>query len=387
MPKKRKKRRSRKRKSNRTSFPLGLYLVIGCLSAGIIWLISIRIPPETVLPTPATLAQATPDPESAITEVAKKLGVTPPRITKTKEKSKQQYRLPIDRDKMDLTYANMIVKSELENRGAKLTSGKAADNKQILTFKQGRKDVEVNLYYDKAPVKAKTNPKYIAIVVDDFGSVQGDLLQGFLSLPAEVTFAIFPGMAHSVQTMEQARGQSRETLIHVPMEPIGYPRVNPGENPILVQMGQNEVEKLLNRHFSELPYCLGINNHMGSLATTDAAVMGHVMKILRDKNKVFLDSRTSNVSIAYQTAQKHHIPAYRNDIFLDAPDISQATMEKKLEQIKNLSASRNYIIAITHCHSHEKLQYLRTFISRLQAEGFTLIPLSQYGKYDVPPIS
>ncbi|HNT52842.1 MAG TPA: hypothetical protein PKH19_05515, partial [Candidatus Syntrophosphaera sp.] len=153
MPKKRKKRKSRKRKSNRTSFPLGLYLVIGCLSTGIIWLISIRIPPETVLPTPATLAQATPDPESAITEVAKKLGVTPPRITKTKEKSKQQYRLPIDRDKMDLTYANMIVKSELENRGAKLTSGKAADNKQILTFKQGRKDVEVNLYYDKAPVK------------------------------------------------------------------------------------------------------------------------------------------------------------------------------------------------------------------------------------------
>ncbi len=386
MPRKTNRRKSKKRKSRKKPFPLGLYLVIGFLCAGIIWLISIR-PGEETPDVQEVAVEEVSDPGQAIDAAARKLGI--PQLQKAEsqeQKSKLKYDLPIDRGKMDLTFANAIVKTELEKRGAKLTSGKAANSKQVLTFKSGKKEMEVNLYYDKTPAKAARSNKFVAIVVDDFGSIKGDLLQEFLDLPREITFAIFPGMDNSVSTMERARSQGRETLIHIPMEPLDYPAVNPGKDPILVQMGQAEVERTLNRALNELPHSLGINNHMGSLATTDAVVMGHVMEVLKKKGKVFLDSRTSNVSVAYQTAQKMHVPAYRNDIFLDSPDISDATLNRKLEQIRTMSAARNNIIAITHCHSGEKLAYLRTFIQKLKAEGYTLIPLSQVGKYDVPLI-
>jgi len=131
---------------------------------------------------------------------------------------------------------------------------------------------------------------------------------------------------------------------------------------------------------------MGVNNHMGSLATSDDTIMGWVMDVLKKKNKGFLDSRTSNVSIAYQAAQKARIPAWRNDIFLDSPDITDQTLERKLEAIQTMSAGKNTVVAITHCHNLDKLTYLKKFLERAQSMGFTLIPLSQVGKNDITPI-
>ncbi|HOZ00871.1 MAG TPA: divergent polysaccharide deacetylase family protein [Candidatus Syntrophosphaera sp.] len=383
MPRKTKRRKKRKT-GKQDHFPLGLWLLVGFLCAGIVWLISIRPESLSEKPQEVETAQSSAEPDQVVEQAAKKLGIPQPKIKK--DTAKKEYSLPIDRGKMDLTFANMIVKNEFESKGAKQTSGKAAANKQTLTFKAGKKNAEVNLYYDKKEPKSAATPKYIAIVVDDFGSVKGDLLQGFLDLPREVTFAIFPDLDNSVSTMELAKAQGRETLVHVPMEPIDYPVVNPGKDPILVDMSQAEVERVINRSLNEMPYCLGINNHMGSLATSDQRCMGFVMEALRKRGKAFLDSRTSNVSVAYQTAQKERITTYRNDLFLDSPDISNATMERKIQQILNLGASSREVVAITHCHSSQKLAYLKTFIARIRAEGYTLIPLSRVGKYDVPLI-
>jgi len=175
-------------------------------------------------------------------------------------------------------------------------------------------------------------------------------------------------------------------LIHVPMEPIGYPSVNPGKNAVLVQHGEAQIVKMLDGFIADLPDAIGINNHMGSLATTDADIMQVVMNTLKKHNKAFLDSRTTNVSVAYQTAQKSHIRAFRNDLFLDSPNISQSTMDAKLNQIIQMSASNKHIIAITHCHNEDKLDYLKSFISRLKKAGFSLVPLSEHGSHEVPEI-
>ncbi len=296
------------------------------------------------------------------------------------------YTIPINRTEMDLTYANMIFKGELERNGASFVKGTDSSGKQSLTFssKQSNEKYVLNLYYDSKLYSGKQNPKTIAIVVDDFGSISGDLLDGFLTLDKAVTFAIFPDEPHSVDTMRRATEQGRETIIHVPMEPIGYPKVNPGKNAVFVQYSDDQIDRLISRFIKQLPDCIGINNHMGSLATTDEGVMKAVMSTLKKNDKLFLDSRTSNVSVAYPIAQKAHIRSYRNDMFLDSPNISQSTMDTKLSEIISLSASKSNIIAITHCHSQDKLQYLRKIIAHLKGAGFTLVPLSQIGQYKVP---
>ncbi|MDP2173262.1 MAG: divergent polysaccharide deacetylase family protein [Candidatus Cloacimonadaceae bacterium] len=298
------------------------------------------------------------------------------------------YNVPLNRGEMEMNYANMLFKGYVERGGGVLDTAIESGSKQIMTFskKGDPKKYQVVLYYDSKPYATKITSRNIAIVVDDFGTIGGELLEGFLDLPPEVTFAIFPEMHNSVHTMDRAHQQGRESIIHVPMEPIGFPKVDPGKNAILVQMKDGEIDRLINRFINNMPLCIGINNHMGSLATTDPDIMQAVMITVKARDRIFLDSRTSNVSVAYQTAQKAHIPAFRNDIFLDSPDISKKTMDAKLEQIISMSATNNSIIAITHCHNKDKLVYLREFIARLRKEGFNLVPLSKIGKYSVPQI-
>ncbi len=328
------------------------------------------------------------DLESNIFATLDKLGVPRSYCQRHKKSNLISFSVPIDRSVMDLTYANMIFKGELERLGGVFVKGTDTSGKQSLLFRSRLKplDYQVNLYYDNKLYAKKSNPRTIAIVVDDFGSIGGELLDGFFELDRSVCFAIFPDEPNSIITMQRAKDQGRTSIIHVPMEPIGYPSVNPGKNAILVQYGEAQIEKLISRFIHELPDCEGINNHMGSLATTDEDVMRAVMNALKKYNKFFLDSRTSNVSVGYSTAQKAHLRSFRNDLFLDSPNISQSTMDAKLTQIIELSATKNNIIAITHCHNNEKLDYLKRFISRLKAAGFTLVPVTEIGKYNVPEL-
>jgi len=356
--------------------------------------VAVNSEPQTTLPDPK-IVKANPAPKPGETELdlvirqtADKLGV-PEQSTKRRKKDLLvTFSIPIDRSQMDLTYANMIFKGELERHGATLLKGDDSRSKQSLSFYSNAYPEKyiLDLFYDSKPYSNKESTKTITIVVDDFGAIGGSLLDACFEIDSEVVFAIFPDEPYSVETMKRATRQGRETIIHVPMEPIGYPSVNPGKNPILVQHTEAQIDRALTKFINQLPDCKGINNHMGSLATTDPDVMQAVMNTLKKHDKYFLDSRTTNVSVAYPVAQKSHIRAYRNDIFLDSPNISQSNMEAKLSQIIQMSQSKNSIIAITHCHNKEKLEYLRSFITRLKKAGFRLVPLSEVGEYKVPEI-
>ncbi len=327
-------------------------------------------------------------PETAITATINKLGIPKSYFRQRNVENITVFNVPIDKSEMDLVYANMIFKGELERNGAKFIKGMDTKEKQTLlfSFPDSAKQYQINIYYDSKLYLNKQKKRTISIVVDDFGTIGGELLSGFLALDKEVCFAIFPDEQYSVQTMNLAKEQGRITIIHIPMEPIGYPEVNPGKNPILVQYDTHQIDKILSRAIEQLPYCEGVNNHMGSLATTDEDVMNAVMATLKKHNKFYLDSRTSNVSVAYSVAQKNHLRSYRNDLFLDSPNISQSTMDAKLNQIIELSNRNQNVIAITHCHNSDKLDYLKRIISRLKAAGFTLIPLTDIDKYNVPTI-
>jgi polysaccharide deacetylase 2 family uncharacterized protein YibQ len=374
------------RYKTKKDIPVGLYLLILLLCGAIIFVIVYKGEKTEIISEYQEPSTKKFSPSELLQTLEEKFDLVDGSLQIKTINQKKQFSIPVNPNKMDLTFANMIVKGEFETRGGKLISGIVEDGGQVLTFNVGTDTYQVKLYYKKPVSVLRKSPKYMAIVVDDFGAIGGELLQGFLNLPVEIDFAILPGLSYSEETMNRAYEQGRETLVHLPMEPLDYPLQNPGKDAILVQMDKSEVEKIVLKHLNSLPLCSGVNNHMGSLATTDKEIMSYVMEVLRKKGKFFLDSRTSAVSVAYQTAQKAHILAFRNDLFLDSPDMTTATMESKIERVKQISQNRNYVIAITHCHSLDKLKYLQDFISRIQKEGFILKRLSDLKETEVPSI-
>lgn len=326
--------------------------------------------------------------EKSIYTALNKLHIEEKNIRRRKKDSQINYTVPINPLVNDLTFANMIIKGEVERVSGIFNSGVEQGRRQILTFtdkESGFKHI-VELFYRRDESTPGTKSRALSIIVDDFGNYGGALLTEFAKTHPAVTFAILPHTPYAEESMQLARQHGHEFIIHVPMEPINYPRENPGDHAIFIQLSANEISRRMERFINQLPDCIGVNNHMGSLATADENTMQSVMQTLRKHNLLFVDSRTTSSSVAYNVAQKNLVPAFKRDVFLDEPDLSDANLNKKISECVSLAQTRPYVIAIMHCRTEAHLKYLNSFIARAEQAGFELVPLSQLGAHKLPEI-
>ena len=171
----------------------------------------------------------------------------------------------------------------------------------------------------------------LAIVIDDLGHNLESAAK-FTALPLPLTFAVFPMLENSLKVAAYFADYNRDIILHAPMEPRGYPSVNPGPGALLSSMGDEELSAVFVEDLQFLPGIIGVNNHMGSRLTADPQKMAQVMKILRGRNLFFLDSRTIADSVAYKRAVEAGIPALQRDVFLD----NVQDVEYIVEQFKAL---------------------------------------------------
>src|SRR5439155_849444 len=111
-----------------------------------------------------------------------------------------------------------------------------------------------------------------------------------------------------------------------------------------------EVAAMVDRFLQNVPDAAGVNNHQGSQATADAALMDELMPVLRDRHLFYLDSRTTAATVAYDTAQDFGVrSAFRNVPFLD--DVTQvAAVRKQLELSLRGAREKGEALAIGHPH-------------------------------------
>ncbi|MEA3333992.1 MAG: divergent polysaccharide deacetylase family protein [Pseudomonadota bacterium] len=171
----------------------------------------------------------------------------------------------------------------------------------------------------------------LAIVIDDMGHSLESAAE-FSALPLPLTFAIFPLLKNSLKVASHFVDHHCDIILHAPMEPRGYPLVDPGPGALFISMGDEEVCSVFLEDLQFIPGIIGVNNHMGSRLTADPQKMALVMEMLKGRDLFFLDSRTIADSAAYEKAVEAGIPALQRDIFLDnVPDV-----EHIMEQFRAL---------------------------------------------------
>ena len=146
-----------------------------------------------------------------------------------------------------------------------------------------------------------------AIVIDDVGN-DLEATRKLLALDYPLTFSVLPYVRYSRISAEEAHRSGHEVMLHLPMEPEPGAHASPGEGAILVGMNAAEVRKAVESDLEAVPFVAGVNNHMGSRATREAALMDEVMKTLAGHRLYFIDSRTTATSLALDTARRQHLP-------------------------------------------------------------------------------
>ncbi len=197
------------------------------------------------------------------------------------------------------------------------------------------------------PPPSVPGPK-LTIVIDDMGE-HAEFARALARLSFPVTFSIWPNAGQSRETAAVARKAGREVLAHVPMQPKGWPGINPGPQALYVSMDADEIRQTLRRNLDRLPEAVGINNHMGSRFTESAPGMGTVMDVLAERGLFYLDSVTSPRSVGAAEARQAGLRAFKRDVFLDNERNVQAIIHQ-LRLTESLARRNGRAIAIGHPH-------------------------------------
>lgn len=378
------KRRKKRTKNSGRSY-LGLIVLFVLLSLITVMIIRNRAARED---RPTDIPEIT-KVEDAIKHAAVQLGVPDALYRKTVRDDAVHISIVLDPNRVDLVFANMIITGQVELVGGEILTGTESPGGTAHTLRihdpAKETDYVVRLVYDRQSRYAPKAPM-LAIIVDDFGEFAGPLLNDFLATDRNVTFSILPNLRYSGRVMEEAVAMGREVMLHIPMEPVGYPRLNPGENPILVEQSDREINRIIDGYMRQLPQVSGANNHMGSLATADERVMTAVLSSLARHNLYFIDSRTTAHTTAVEIGQRLQIPVGQRDLFLDDPDSSEATVRERLRQLAALKEQKDKVVVITHCFDRQRLDMLNLFIAEAKKMGFEIVPVSRLFISELPEI-
>ena len=221
----------------------------------------------------------------------------------------------------------------------------------------------------QTPVETEKIPMrgVIGLIIDDFGYRNDHVSNGFLQLPGKLTYAIIPGHDYSQLFSKKAYDAGYEIIVHLPMENIG--KTYGEEEYVLMSYFQDdEIKNRINKAFDLLPESIGLNNHQGSRGTADSRVMTLVAGVIKEKKKFFIDSRTTNNSLAETTMRKYGVPTNKRDIFLDN-ELDEEKIKIQLLELADVSEEKGIAIGIGHVKP-QTLNVLAKEIPVLQKKGF-----------------
>ncbi|MBN2184474.1 MAG: divergent polysaccharide deacetylase family protein [Candidatus Krumholzibacteriota bacterium] len=278
-----------------------------------------------------------------------------------------------------LEQVNAAIDRAVETAGAGIRSGREVKTDLVLELDVGTKRfITHRCFIAKGKSRRKETDSengspMIAIVVDDFGFFNNSLVRDFLGLEAPLTVTVIPGLKHSSKICRMAKEAGKQVLCHLPMEPEkGADDV--GDIPLVrVSMGSDEIENIVAKALKDTPGVSGVNNHMGSKATSDRRVMEAVLKVCRKEGLFFFDSLTSPNSVVAEAAAEIGVKTGRNDLFLD--NKKEYTREK-MKKLLSIAVRKGRVAAIMHVRK-ESLKELQWLIEESRDRGIKMVYLSE----------
>jgi polysaccharide deacetylase 2 family uncharacterized protein YibQ len=217
--------------------------------------------------------------------------------------------------------------------------------------------------------REKTGTAQLAIILDDLGNDRA-VADAIFALPYPLTVSVLPHHTHSMDIAEEAHRRGYEVMLHLPMQSVGNEM--PEAHELHPGMTADEIPVLFEQMMQSVPYAAGVNNHQGSQATADPALMEELMPVLQKWNLFYVDSRTTAATVAYDTAQRLGVRSgFRNVPFLD--DVAEvAAVRKQLELALRGAKEKGEAIAIGHPHP-ATLRALSELLPQAGARGVQLV--------------
>jgi len=244
--------------------------------------------------------------------------------------------------------------------------------KQSVIFAEENLTKEQSLNPQENVKTIKTSKPKLAIIIDDIANASQ--VKGLKALNLKLNPSFFPSDKNHSQTPKLA-SQFDFYMVHLPLAALNYNKpeldtLNPSDSKEKILKKIKKIKK----DFKDLKF---INNHTGSLFTSNEEAMRKLYEVLKSQNIFFVDSKTIGNSKASKVAGELNMPYIQRDIFLDNED-ELAYIKKQIQSAVKLAQKKGFAIAIAH---PKKNTFKALEQSKDLLQGVELVYLSEiYGK-------
>jgi polysaccharide deacetylase 2 family uncharacterized protein YibQ len=186
----------------------------------------------------------------------------------------------------------------------------------------------------------------IAFIMDDIGYASDSSLK-LKNLNIPITASIIPSSSYARDESFRLKKFGIETMIHIPMQSLNNNYTDKNWDFISETSTYAEIRKIVEKAQKIIPFASGINNHMGSLITSEPELISLFMKSIVNKNLFFVDSRTSQDSVAYRIAKNFGIRTVFRDVFLDHVQDYRSTIQQ-IKRLVSIARHKGQAVGIGH---------------------------------------
>ncbi|ECZ1974799.1 divergent polysaccharide deacetylase family protein [Campylobacter coli] len=206
--------------------------------------------------------------------------------------------------------------------------------------------VEQNLSKEENLTKdmnlSKTKQARLAIIIDDMANISQ--VKALQALKLKLIPSFFPPDKNHIDTPKLAL-KFDFYMVHLPLAAMNYTKpeldtLNPSDSEKRIFKKIQQVKK----DFKDLKF---INNHTGSLFTSDEKAMKKLYKAFEKEELIFVDSKTIASSKAPKVAKALGQIYIQRDVFLDNRD-DVAYIKNQLIEAVRLAKQKGFAIAIGH---------------------------------------
>jgi uncharacterized protein len=194
-------------------------------------------------------------------------------------------------------------------------------------------------------------------------------------LPGAVTLVFNPYAPHLDDWIARARAAGHEVLLSLPMEPTDYPRVDPGPETLLTSLDARQNLERLQWVLTRVTGYVGVVSSAGSRFTTSKGDLLPIFDEIHKRGLMFVDSRTTDQSVAASLAKSIGVPSAVSDVVLDQ-QASRDAIDQRLQQLETLAHRNGVAVGITSDVYPVGIERIAVWIPGLAQKGLVLAPVS-----------
>lgn len=283
---------------------------------------------------------------------------------------------------------NYALTRELETQGAEILTGREEPGRAgslvvtLIAGLPGRPLHEIVLTKPGSGTTPSQALGQLAVVLFGLGD---DPERAIERLPAgpPIALAIPAGAPGSGAAFRAAHARGHEVVLHLPLEPLDYPRVSPGPGAILVTMSGSKIRGTLRHYLETAEPVTAVANLMGSMATQDPGVMTAIYDELHRADLPFLEMDPEAGSLSRSLAQRQGVRYAAPDVVIDweTRRHDAHALDRRWQQVLDLVRRRGRAVVMLRA-TDRSLAWLPGALAARKLGSIEIVPLATLMRRD-----